>query len=114
MAKPITSRRGRTTTASRVSGGPSDGKRISTMVPTPGVERMRMVPPWSSTRDFAIASPSPEPLCDLVSWLLDLLERLAEVLQRLLRDPDACILDRDHRVVAGHAAADRDPGRPRA
>ena len=38
-----------------------NGSRTSTMVPTPWVERMRMVPPCSSTSDLAIARPRPEP-----------------------------------------------------
>ena len=35
--------------------------RRTTVVPTPSVERMRIVPPCSSVSDFAMARPSPEP-----------------------------------------------------
>ena len=39
----------------------SSGMRTTTMVPTPTVDRMRIVPPCSSISDFAMARPSPEP-----------------------------------------------------
>ena len=42
-------------------GSPATGSRTTTVVPTPGAERMRMAPPCSSTSDLAMASPSPEP-----------------------------------------------------
>ena len=37
------------------------GSRSSTIVPDPGVERMRIAPWCNSVSDFAIASPKPEP-----------------------------------------------------
>ena len=37
------------------------GRRTTTSVPLPSVERMRMRPPCSSTSDLAMASPRPEP-----------------------------------------------------
>ena len=37
------------------------GSRSSTIVPIPGVERMRIAPWCNSVSDFAIASPKPEP-----------------------------------------------------
>src|SRR5437879_4404499 len=45
------------------------GRRTTTIVPAPGLERMRMTPPCSSTSDLAMASPRPEPWWLLVSWL---------------------------------------------
>lgn len=47
--------------ASSVVEWPSSGSRTSTIVPAPGVERIRIVPPCSSQRDLAMARPRPEP-----------------------------------------------------
>ena len=51
------------------AGRPSSGRRTTTVVPAPSVERMRITPPCSSISDLAMARPSPEPWWVLVSWL---------------------------------------------
>ena len=53
----------RVTAASSFGSGHcgSSGRRTTTSVPLPSVERMRMRPPCNSTSDLAIASPRPEP-----------------------------------------------------
>ncbi len=44
------------------------GTRTETMVPTPSVERMRIVPPCSSVSDREMARPSPEPPVLFENW----------------------------------------------
>ena len=65
------------------------GRRTSTIVPVPSVERMRMAPPCSSVERFGDGEAEARALVALGELALDLLERPAELVQRVLRDADA-------------------------
>ena len=56
---------------------------------------MRMLPPCSSTSDLAMARPRPEPWWRLGQLAFDLLERTAELAQRVFGNADAVVGDGD-------------------
>ena len=85
--------------------GPSSGRRTTTVVPAPSVERMRITPPCSSISDLAMARPSPEPCWVLVSWLSTCSNGRPSFCSASRGNADAGILDADHHGAAG------DPGR---
>ena len=67
--------------------------RNRTMVPRPSVERMRIVPLWSSVKRFCNRQPQTGALMALGQLALDLLERPAKPGQRVFRDAYAAIGD---------------------
>ena len=87
------------------------GKRTTTTVPAPSTERMRIRPPCSSASDLAIARPRPGSLVPFGQLAFHLLERPAQLVQRILRDADAVVLDgngarrRARPPAHGHRAA---------
>ena len=88
--------------------GRSSGSRTTTVVPAPSVERMRMVAAMQFDQRLGDGEAQARAVMGLGELAFDLLERPAELLQRVARNADAGILDADHHRAARHAAAHRD------
>ena len=87
--------------SARASGFASSGKRTTTMVPCPSVERMRIDAAVHFDKRFGDGEAEARALVAFGQLAFDLLERPAELAQRVFRDADAVVGDGD----GDHAAA---------